>query len=135
MSLIDDVRTELSALRAMVLAEFASDRRQRDQQHAENRESAAEDRAEWRERFDRVEAKQDLTNGNVSRHEEAIRTIFEQLKTLFRWFHLGHQGAPDKKDSDKKGITERDVRLVVVSLGAGVALLKFFEWLIRALKP
>ena len=66
---MDDMRAELASLRATMQAGFESNRRQSDERHSENRE-----------RLQRIENKQDLTNGRVERHDSEIQSLYRRLK-------------------------------------------------------
>lgn len=63
------MHAELEGLKATVREGFANILRVSDERHRENRE-----------RLVRIEDKQDKTNGNVTRHEEQITTLFKRTK-------------------------------------------------------
>lgn len=127
---MQSVEAQLAALKATVEAGFASLTRRQDDFRAQH--DARMDRIERvqadrhdenREHLERIEGKQDQTNGQVTKHEGQIHTLIEQVKTLFK--RTGRVGG-----DDDKAVTRIDLRWLIGAFVAGVVA---FAWFLKAI--
>jgi hypothetical protein len=89
-----------------------------------------------REGFAGVYDRLDTMNGRVRKGEEQDGRSDERLKTLEREMRDTRRRNPTAHDDhglNGRHITQRDVRLVVVALALGGAVLRFAQWIFATL--
>jgi len=112
---------ELIALKATVEFGFASSnqriddfREQHDARIDQIEQVQTERHAENRRHLERIEEKQDKTNGNVVRHDEQIKTLFRRL--------IGRDGGARPSDFDGTSVTIASLKWYLVCAGGGSGL-------------
>lgn len=128
MFLMDELRQLYAALEATVKAGFASEAKRLDDFRTEM--SIRHD--ENRERLERIEEKQDKTNGNVARHDAEIKNIAENVRSLWQRcnelarridrFIRGRQSSDDETGDSQHTVSRDDLRWVI-GLVVGTATL------------
>lgn len=133
---MQSVEAQIAALKATVEAGFAAMTRRQDDFRAQH--DARMDRIErvQADRHDensghleRIEAKQDQTNGKVIRHEGQIHTLIEQVRTLFKRLDR-RRGTDERPSDDDRPVTRVDLRWLILAFAGGVAAL---AWFLKAL--
>ncbi len=152
--MVDILRAELRALKESVESGLGAVHRRFDdaRERSEERERTNQHRhAENIQRFQRqddrlesieadikaVEVQMSQTNGTIGRHESWLTRHDEQIRSLYRIakdkIARAVSGSFRKGDTDGRHITQRDVVIALGSVTAGVAVLRFIEWVVKVL--
>lgn len=106
-----------------------------------DKEDLRELKQEIREGFAGVHARQDKTNGRLGEvevvqafHKATMEGMQRDIQTQHRRHESRRTVDPPPEDGPKSPVTQREVRLVLSTLGASVGLLKLLPWLFSLVK-
>ena len=132
MFLMDELRQLYAALEATVKAGFASEAKRLDDFKTDITSNLLRMHGENSERLERIEEKQDKTNGNVARHDAEIKNIAENVRSLWQRcndlakridrFLRGRPTTDDESGDGQHSVSRDDLRWVI-ALVVGTALL------------